>query len=145
MINVSKVLDEAIKKDASDIHFIVENKPMLRIARELIPSENADVLTEEDMNTIYDFLVKGNIEADKVFQETRKLDIGPLLKNEVPIRVFPLQANDNGNKDWVSMGMFATKNNPNDIKVNIRDLFEVIPDNVTEEDFLNNDENSSQE
>ena len=74
MINVSKVLDEAIKKDASDIHLIVENKPMLRIARELIPSENADVLTEEDMNTIYDFLVKGNIEADKVFQETRKLD-----------------------------------------------------------------------
>lgn len=37
------------------------------------------------------------------------------------------------------------KNNPNDIKVNIRDLFEVIPDNVMEEDFLNNDENSSQE
>ena len=74
MINVSKVLDEAIKKDASDIHLIVENKPMLRIARKLIPSENADVLTEEDMNTIYDFLVKGNIEADKVFQETRKLD-----------------------------------------------------------------------
>ena len=34
------------------------------------------------------------------------------------------------------MGMFATKNNPNDIKVNIRDLFEVIPDNVTEEDFF---------
>ena len=52
MINVSKVLDEAIKKDASDIHFIVDNKPMLRIARKLIPSENADVLTEEDMNTI---------------------------------------------------------------------------------------------
>ena len=74
MINVSKVLDEAIQKDASDIHFIVENKPMLRIARNLIPSENADVLTEEDMNEIYDFLVKGNIEADKVFQETRKLD-----------------------------------------------------------------------
>ena len=33
----------------------------------------------------------------------------------------------------------------NDIKVNIRDLFEIIPDNVTEENFLNNDENSSQE
>ena len=74
MINVGKVLDEAIEKDASDIHFIVENKPMLRISRELIPSENADVLTEEDMNEIYDYLIKGNIEADKVFQETRKLD-----------------------------------------------------------------------
>lgn len=33
------------------------------------------------------------------------------------------------------MGMLATKNNPNDIKVNIRDVFEIIPDNVTEEDF----------
>ena len=74
MINVSKVLDEAISKDASDIHFIVENKPMLRIARDLIPAENGEVLTEEDMNDVYDFLVKGNIEADKVFQETRKLD-----------------------------------------------------------------------
>ena len=52
MINVNKVLDEAIEKDASDIHFIIENKPMLRISRELIPSENADVLTEEDMNEI---------------------------------------------------------------------------------------------
>ena len=74
MINVNKVLDEAIEKDASDIHFIVENKPMLRITRQLIPAESADVLTEEDMNEIYDYLIKGNIEADKVFQETRKLD-----------------------------------------------------------------------
>ena len=57
MINVNKVLDEAIEKDASDIHFIIENKPMLRISRELIPSENADVLTEEDMNEIYDYLI----------------------------------------------------------------------------------------
>lgn len=86
-----------------------------------------------------------NFYKGTLYKETRKLDIGPLLKNEVPIRVFPLQENDNGNKDWVSMGMFATKNNPNDIKVNIRDLFEIIPDNVTEENFLNNDENSSQE
>ena len=74
MINVSKVLDEAIEKDASDIHFIVENRPMLRIARNLVPAESAEVLTEDDMNEIYDYLVKGNIEADKVFQETRKLD-----------------------------------------------------------------------
>ena len=74
MINVSKVLDEAIEKDASDIHFIVENRPMLRIARNLVPAESAEVLTEDDMNEIYDYLVKGNIEADKVFQKTRKLD-----------------------------------------------------------------------
>ena len=74
MININKILDEAIEKDASDIHFIVENKPMLRIARELIPADSGEVLTVENMNEIYDYLVKGNIEADKVFQETRKLD-----------------------------------------------------------------------
>ena len=69
------------------------------------------------------------------YKETEKLDMLPLQKCEVPIRIFPLQDNNNGNENWVSMGMLATKNNPNDIKVNIRDVFETIPDNVTEEDF----------
>ncbi len=69
------------------------------------------------------------------YKETEKLDMLPLKNGEVPIRIFPLQDNNNGNENWVSMGMFATKNNPNDIKVNIRDMFETIPDNVNEEDF----------
>ena len=69
------------------------------------------------------------------YKETEKLDIGPLLANEIPIRIFPLQKDNNGDKDWVSMGMLATMNHPNDIKVNIRDVFETIPDNVAEENF----------
>ena len=76
-----------------------------------------------------------NLYKGTYYKETEKLDIGPLQRNEVPIRVFPLQDNNNGNKNWLSMGMLATKNNPNDIKVNIRDVFETIPDNVTEENF----------
>lgn len=69
------------------------------------------------------------------YKETEKLDIGPLLANEIPIRIFPLQKDNNGDKNWISMGMLATMNHPNDIKVNIRDVFETIPNNVTEEDF----------
>ena len=76
-----------------------------------------------------------NLYKGTYYKETEKLDIGPLQRNEVPIRVFPLQNDNNGDKNWLSMGMLATKNNPNDIKVNIRDVFETIPDNVTEEDF----------
>ena len=76
-----------------------------------------------------------NLYKGTYYKETEKLDIGPLQRNEVPIRVFPLQKDNTGDKDWLSMGMLATKNNPNDIKVNIRDVFETIPDNVTEEDF----------
>ena len=69
------------------------------------------------------------------YKKTEKLDIGPLLKNEVPIRMFPLQKNNNDNNNWIAMGMFATRNSPNDIKINIKDIFETIPDNVTKEDF----------
>ena len=69
------------------------------------------------------------------YKETEKLDIGPFRKNEVPIRTFPLQKNNNGDNNWVAMGMFATKNSPNDIKVNIKDIFGTIPDNVAEENF----------
>ena len=76
-----------------------------------------------------------NLYKGTYYKETEKLDIGPLQRSEVPIRVFPLQKDNNGNENWLSMGMLATKNNPNDIKVNIRDVFETIPDNVTEEDF----------
>ena len=76
-----------------------------------------------------------NLYKGTYYKETEKLDIGPLQRNEIPIRVFPLQKDNNGDKNWLSMGMLATKNNPNDIKVNIRDVFETIPDNVTEEDF----------
>ena len=76
-----------------------------------------------------------NLYKGTYYKGTEKLDIGPLQRNEVPIRVFPLQDNNNGDKNWLSMGMLATKNNPNDIKVNIRDVFETIPDNVIEEDF----------
>lgn len=76
-----------------------------------------------------------NLYKGTYYKETEKLDIGPLQRNEVPIRVFSLQKDNNGNENWLSMGMLATKNNPNDIKVNIRDVFETIPDNVTEEDF----------
>jgi len=75
-----------------------------------------------------------NFYKGTLYKETEKLDMFPLQKNEVPIRIFSLQENNNGDKDYVSMGMFATKNNPNDIKVNIKDVFETIPDNI-EEDF----------
>jgi len=43
------------------------------------------------------------------YKETEKLDIGPLLKNEVPIRMFPLQKNNNDNNNWIAMGMLLQR------------------------------------
>ena len=74
MINVDKILHTAIEKKASDVHLICGIKPMLRIARELIPYKDCAELTEDDMNDIYDYFIRGNVEKDEVFKTTRKLD-----------------------------------------------------------------------
>ena len=74
-MNIEKILDEAMKKNASDVHLICNNKPILRVVRELIPIRNSQVLTPEDMSEAYDFFVKGNIEKDNVYNETKMLDM----------------------------------------------------------------------
>ena len=74
MINVDKVITTAKELDASDIHLVCGIKPMLRIARELRPIEDMDVLEPENMYEIYDYFVRGNLDKDSVFKETKKLD-----------------------------------------------------------------------
>src|SRR5574344_1790922 len=51
------------------------------------------------------------------YKKTEELKIGPFLKDEAAVRMFPLQPNDNENEDWVSVGMLTTRPSPNDIKV----------------------------
>ena len=74
MINMDKILDIAIEQDASDVHLIEGNKPMLRISRQLKAIDEMEVLTSDDMNQMYDYLVRGNVDKDDVFNTTRKLD-----------------------------------------------------------------------
>ena len=70
-MNVDKILDQAMELDASDVHFICGNKPMLRIARNLVPVPNSKILTSEDMYEIYDYLVKGNVDKDEYYKKIR--------------------------------------------------------------------------
>ena len=74
MINIDKILAEAIERDASDINLISGIKPMYRIARELVPTDCCDELNPDDMIDLYDYFIRGNIDKDKIFKETRKLD-----------------------------------------------------------------------
>lgn len=96
MVQIEKILDYAIKNDASDIHFICEMKPMVRIIRRLEEVENTDILTEEDMTEIYDYLIRGNIDKDTIFKKTKKLDtsleygnlrfrVNISLSNDIPL------------------------------------------------------------
>ena len=74
MINIEGILKAAKEKDASDIHLVYGLKPMLRIARELITLDEYSELTEDDLNEIYDYFVRGNIDKDEVYRNTKKLD-----------------------------------------------------------------------
>ena len=96
MIDIDKIMYLAIKKDASDIHLIAGIKPVMRVRRDLINYEEFDILTEEDMWEIYDYFVRGNVDKDRVFKETKKLDssfvfsdirlrVNISLSNEVPV------------------------------------------------------------
>ena len=81
MVNMDEILELVVKKDASDVHLICGNKPVLRIARELTVVDEMEVLTPEDMNEIYDYLIRGNLDKDSVFRETRKLDTSYEFEN----------------------------------------------------------------
>ncbi len=75
MIHMDEILEEARKRDASDIHLICGLKPMLRIFRDLVESNSSEVLTEDDMIEIYDYFIRGNADKDEVFTKTKKLDM----------------------------------------------------------------------
>lgn len=74
MLNINKVLDEAIERDASDVHLIYGLKPMLRIARKLKPVESEPELYENELFEAYDYFVRGNVDKDEIYRETRRLD-----------------------------------------------------------------------
>ena len=85
-MNLDKILDEAMRLDASDVHLVCNNKPMLRITRELIPVPNSKILTPDDMFEFYDYLVKGNVDKDEIYNTTRKLDMSYEYK-DIRLRV----------------------------------------------------------
>jgi len=74
MVQIEDLIDIAIEKDASDIHLVYGNKPLIRIIRKLEEIENYEPLTQEDMYDIYDSIIKGNLDKDTLFKETKKLD-----------------------------------------------------------------------
>lgn len=86
MKSMEEIFDYAIEKDASDIHMICGLQPMVRIIRGIEPIEGTEELTESDMSEIYDFFIRGNVEKDEIFRQTKKLDLSYEYK-EIRLRV----------------------------------------------------------
>lgn len=105
MVQIEKILSDAINKGASDIHLISGIKPMLRISRDLLEIEEMEIISPEDMWEVYDYFVKGNVEKDEVYKKTRKLDtsyefenirlrVNLSLSNEVPVATLRIVKSD---------------------------------------------------
>ena len=96
MIDVDKIIRAAIQKGASDIHLVTGQHPMFRISKALIPYEEVDKLKDEEMFEISDFIINGNVDKAKMYDETRKLDtsyvcdgirlrVNASYANEIPV------------------------------------------------------------
>ena len=105
MINIDKILNTAIARDASDVHLIAGIRPILRIKRDLVELENFDVILEDDMMDVYDYFVRGNVDKDEVFKKNKRLDasfefadirlrVNISLSNDLPVVVLRLIKNE---------------------------------------------------
>ena len=96
MIDVDKIIRAAIQRGASDIHLVTGQQPMFRISKALVPYEEVDKLKDEEMFEISDFIINGNVDKAKMYDETRKLDtsyvcdgirlrVNASYANEIPV------------------------------------------------------------
>ena len=104
LLNLEDIIEEAIEKNASDIHIICGLKPVLRITKSLVPSKYR-VVTEEDIYGFYDFIIKGSVENDEMYKRDRRLDTAIAYKDvrlrvnisrmdEIPIFTFRIIKNE---------------------------------------------------
>ena len=105
MINIDRILTRAIKLNASDVHFVTGKRPILRIMRSLSEIEEEEILEEEDLYEMYDFFVRGNIDKDDEYKNTKKIDfsyefggirfrVNVSSANDVPVATLRLIKNE---------------------------------------------------
>ena len=75
---IKNILTDAVKRGASDLHFSVGNNPTLRIDDKLVALEDGQVITEEFMNSLVDWLLdsekKKKLLANKELVLARNFD-----------------------------------------------------------------------
>ena len=73
MIDIHKIIEQAIKKNATEIHLISGSKPVFRIGNALVKMEGSTVLKDQDMKEIKSFKnrdeLKKLIKNEKVYEQ----------------------------------------------------------------------------
>lgn len=81
MVLIESVIQEALDRGASDIHLMNGLRPILRVSRDLVEIPNLDIMDEEALYEVYDYIVRGNVVKDEIYKEERKLDTSLVYKD----------------------------------------------------------------
>ena len=99
MLDINKVIEQAVKKNATDIHLMSDSKPMFRIGNSLVKMECGAALKIEDMNDMYKYFSKENIVKDKSYDtlyEYNGINVGVNVSfsNQVPVYTMKILKNE---------------------------------------------------
>lgn len=105
MINLDKIIAQANLKKASDIHLMVDSKPIFRIGNALVKMETEEILTNEDLYEIYNYITKENLPKKKISNEKKSknvvykykemdLDVNISFANKVPTYTMKILRNE---------------------------------------------------
>lgn len=75
-----RIIEEAVKHGASDVHLKIKEIPKFRIATGIIDAPGFEPLAENDMFEIYDYIVLGNISLDERYKEEKNLEVSLVVK-----------------------------------------------------------------
>ena len=90
MVDINKIIEQALTKNVSDIHLMVESKPMYRIGCSLVKMEGATALKYEDMNELAKCFSRGNT----VYEfNGSNVDVNISLANKTPVYTMKILKN----------------------------------------------------
>ena len=81
MVLIESIIQEALDRGASDIHLMNGLRPILRITRDLVEISHIDIMDENSLYEVYDYIVRGNVIKDEMYKNERKLDTSLVYKN----------------------------------------------------------------
>lgn len=93
MVDINKIIEQALTKNVSDIHLMIESKPMYRIGCSLVKMECATALKYEDMTELAKCFSKGNavyefngigVEVNTSLANKTPVYTMKILKNKLP-------------------------------------------------------------
>lgn len=82
MDKLNIILDNAITRNASDVHLLVGCHPMLRIAKELVTLKEMSIITEEEQRMFVRELVNDRDEVLELLNKQKLLDINFKYKEQ---------------------------------------------------------------